>query len=123
MIKHIGLQVSEKDIEFFYITLFNGEISGSFVLERDLAMAIFNINKSVKVFHLKCEDIEFELFVNDNTSVETFHHVCLLRENAEEIYKKAVSGGYRTYVHRRGDSKTYFIKDKMNNTFELKMID
>ncbi len=120
MIKHIGLQVKEKDIEVFYKTLLNGKINGSFVLQQDLAIAIFNIKQSAKVVYLKCEDVEFELFVNNNTNPPTFQHVCLQRKDAEEIYKKAVSKGYRTYIHKKSDKETYFIKDKMNNIFELK---
>jgi hypothetical protein len=119
MIKHIGLQVEEKDIELFYKELFNGKINGSFVLQENLAMAIFNIKQSVKVVHIKCENVDFELFVNDNPSPSTFEHVCLQLKNAEEVYKKAAAKGYWTYIHKRGDKETYFIKDKMNNIFEL----
>jgi len=120
MIKHIGLQINEKDIILFYKTLLNGKINDSFVLHQDLSMAIFNIKKSVNVVHLKCEDVDFELFVNNNTSPPTYKHVCLQRKDAEDIYKKAVSKGYWTYIHKSGDKETYFIRDKMNNTFELK---
>jgi hypothetical protein len=120
MIKHIGLQVQERDIELFYKELLNGKITDSFVLEQDLAMAIFNIKQSVKVVHIKCEDVDFELFVNNNTNISTFQHVCLQLKNAEEVYKKAAAKGYWAYIHKRSDKETYFIKDKMNNIFELK---
>lgn len=120
MIKHIGLQVIEKDIEVFYKSLLKGKINGSFILEQDLAMAIFNIKKQVKVVHVICEDIDFELFVNDSTSLPTFQHVCLQLQNAHEVYKKAAAKGYWTYSHKRSDQETYFIKDNMNNIFELK---
>lgn len=120
MIKHIALQVTEKDIDYFYVTILGGKINQSFVLQQNLAKAIFNINQSAKVVHLECEDIEFELFVTDKNNTLTFQHICFQRTDADEIYKKALAKGYWTYIHKRNGKETYFIRDKMDNIFELK---
>ena len=118
--KHIGLQVSEKDINLFYKNILNGKINQSFVLKQYLANTIFNIKKSVKVIHVECEDVEFELFVHDNTCLDTFQHICLQRKDAREIYNNALVNGYWTYIHIRNNKETYFIRDNSNNIFELK---
>lgn len=118
-LKHIGLQVAEKDVTSFYIDLLDFKILRSFSLSEDDAYNIFKIRKSVKVLYGTCGETDLELFVLDKSSTQTFSHLCIGIEQANTIVEKANKKGYRTYIR---NNQTFFIADSNNNIFEIKEI-
>lgn len=118
---HIALQVSEKDIQSFYIDVLEGEVTRTFELSREDASEIFNINKKVKVSQVSCEGIDFELFVDSKHLSPTFALVCFQSLHAKEFFEKAKLNGYHTYVRNNNSSATYFLSDTNSNLFEIKM--
>ena len=117
---HIALNVSERDVQSFYIDVLKGEITRTFELSQEDSSEIFNINKKVEVSQVSCEGIELELFIGDKSRLPTFAHVCFQSLQAEEIFEKANLNGYHTYVRNNNSSPTYFVSDTNSNLFEIK---
>ncbi len=118
-LQHIGLQVSEKDVNSFYLDVFHGKIERRFELSKEVSSEIFNADKNVKVVHVSCQGIDFELFIDDDPLLLTFAHVCFYSERVKKIMERATQKGYRTYV-RSNSPDTYFTSDSNNNLFEIK---
>ncbi len=116
---HIALHVNERDVNSFYLDVLHGEITGKFELSKEISSEIFKINKSVNVVQVSCEEIDFELFIDDDPQLPTFAHVCFLSAQAKKIMERANQNGYHTYV-RNNSSGTYFISDANSNLFEIK---
>jgi len=49
-----------------------------------------------------------------------FSHICLAYPDPENIYRKAVDRGYKTFVKKNPVKNTFFIWDQSGNLFELK---
>lgn len=124
MIKHIGIQIIDNDLINFYIKILKGKIKTSFNLYPELAKEIFSIEQTIEIYHMEIKEVEFELFIyNEARIYPSFQHICLQRIDAEEIYYNAVAGDYQAYIHQKNKSKeNYFIKDRMNNIFEIQNI-
>lgn len=120
-VTHIALQVSEKDVNSFYIDVLNGEVTQTFELSREDSSEIFKIDKKVKVSQLTCEGIDFELFVDGKPPLPTFAHVCFQSLQAKEIFERAKLNGFQTYVRNNNSSATYYVCDTNSNLFEIKM--
>lgn len=120
-IHHIGLQIIEKDIQSFYIEVFGCAILRTFTLSGEEAFSIFNLKKEVKIVYTQCENIELELFVDDNLKNPTFNHVCIHSDRVTEIINNAEKKGYSVHIREKQDkTKTYFVCDSNNNIFEIK---
>lgn len=64
----------------------------------------------------------FEIFISASKEKKVFSHVCFAYRNAEITYKKAIELGYKTFIKKNPNSKTYFIWDRSGNMFEIKEI-
>mgnify|MGYP006281328361 CR=1 FL=1 len=121
-LKHVGLTVVKDDIQNFYIDILGFRAEGEFQLNYELSESIFNIKNDIEVRYLVNNEVTLELFIFPNpVQHQYFQHLCFQMENCEEIYEKALEKNYWSF--RRTNSKnqsTYFIKDNMNNLFELK---
>lgn len=120
MLKHIALEISEKDIRDFYIDILGGEIVNQFVLNKEIAKEIFNIHEAVKVYRFSLKNLEFELFVHKYFNRNTLSHTCIEMEDASNIFKRAYKKNYWVHLRKSGSNNTYFIKDNNGNLFELK---
>ncbi len=120
MLKHIALEIWEKDIQEFYIEILGGKIINQFVLDGEVTKEIFNINEPVNVYCISMKNIEFELFVHEYLNRNTFRHTCIEMENANDIFDLASKKNYWVHLRKSGSNKTYFIKDKNGNLFEFK---
>ena len=118
---HIALHVNEKDINSFYLDVLHGKIEKTFELSREVASEIFNVDKNVTVINFSVENIDFELFLDDDPPLQTFAHVCFYSERATKIMERAIQKGYRTYSRKTSLAETYFIRDINNNLFEIKI--
>ncbi len=120
-IHHIGLQVIEEDISSFYINVLGCIVLREFTLSKDDAYPIFGIRKEVDIFYTKCGNIDLELFVDKNSKVPTFNHVCIHDDDVEETVKKAQTAGFGVFIREKDDrTKTYFVSDSNHNIFEMK---
>jgi len=122
LLKHIGLQVNENDVELFYKKILNFQINRTFDLSENIANEIFEQKEAVKVICGNCEGLEFELFVSKTITPPTFNHICIHTENASKIFEQAKQSGFTTCVRQTNETKTFFIKDSNFNMFEIKII-
>ena len=122
MIKHIALEVKEKDIKDFYINILKGEMKYQFKLDKKDANQIFNIEHPTNVCYLSFGKFDLELFVKPNKSEKTFNHICIEIEKAQDIFHEAIKRNYWNYLRKNDKTETYFIKDNNENLFELKNI-
>ena len=118
--KHIGLEIDESDLEDFYRDLLNLEIIGSGRIEKEMAEKLFGIPQSVDVRYAKGDGYELELFICQNRLSPNFRHLCIHTDRAGNIYDLSLKKGYHAVIHENRDRKSYFIKDRNGNTFELK---
>jgi hypothetical protein len=114
-VKHIGLQVSENDIQSFYVQILGFTIRGNFHLLEQEAYELFGIKKTVEIVYGRCGELDLELFIADGIQ-KSFSHLCLSSNKASEMYQKAVESGYNCTIRK----ETYFIRDTNTNVFELK---
>jgi len=119
-IKHIGLQVNENDVKFFYKEILHFDTARTFDLTLENATNIFGIPKETKVLAGKCPEMELELFIHEKASVTTFNHVCFQTIRMAEIIEKAKINGYKTFV--LSGSGTLFLFDSSQNIFEIKQL-
>lgn len=118
---HIGLQVNDKDIERFYLTILHGTIIQQFELLQDLSECIFEKNEKTMVYHILCQGVYLELFTNNTPIEKSYSHVCLHVQQAKEIAEAAINNGFHMLLRESKDkTTTYFIRDSNNNLFELK---
>lgn len=119
---HIGLQINEFDLNDFYVDVLGGKIENSFTLNSADTQLIFGLNEEIKAYFVSWEGLMFELFVRDKILEKSCSHSCLISKNATTIANKAVEKGYSLYIRKKYEKDTYFIKDKTNNLFEIKIL-
>lgn len=119
-IKHIGLQVNEKDVKNFYGDILGFEAERSFYLSKEETNDIFQYEAETKIIFGKCKGMEVELFVHNATLNPCFSHICFFAQDAKEIAAKAAAKGYRTFIRRKNDKETFFISDGNRQVFEIK---
>lgn len=120
MIKHVGLQVIEKDVDGFYSDILHFKIERVFALTEKETLEIFNMANGAKIYFGNCDGMELELFISDSLTSPTFGHVCFQTAEAPELAEKARKKGYRVFIRDNGKSETYFISDANHNLFEIK---
>lgn len=120
MLKHVGLQIIENDLEHFYVNLLGGNVEHRFTIPGKVINPIFHVNQEIDVCYINLDDLTFELFIQPGELQENFFHICLQLKNAKMIYQKAVKAGYNTYLRQTEKGKTFFIRDRNQNLFELK---
>lgn len=116
-IRHIGLHVTENDVDLFYKALFDFEIERIFTLTRDNAFCIFGMPIETTVLVGKCPELELELFLQKRTTNESFNHICFSTVRLTQITAKAKRNGFNYTV--RQPSGTVFLRDSNSNIFEL----
>lgn len=120
MLKHVGLQITNSDLKDFYITLLNGKIIREFSIDKETANNIFQINHMVDAYLILVEDFTLELFVHEINQNCKFNHICFETASPGDLMDRAKKMGYWTWVRSTERGKTYFIKDTVENTFEIK---
>lgn len=120
-LEHVALNITDqKEIEGFYCDIFGMSEIRHFILNKNLAMEIFGIEKETTVYQLKKNEIFLEIFLIPERFENGFSHLCISISNREEIANKADQNGYSCMRLKRGNSDMIFIKDKSGNIFELK---
>ena len=120
-LEHIALTiVDQADIESFYQNILGTSVISNFVLEKDLARQIFEINRDTPVFLMKNDNLLLELFISPERNQQDFKHICISIENRKELAEKAIQDGYECIQLRREKSELIFIKDRSGNIFEIK---
>ncbi|MEA3316643.1 MAG: VOC family protein [Bacteroidota bacterium] len=120
-LEHIALTISDSDeIENFYRDILEMELEKSFVLNKDLANKIFNINNDISVFLMKKDNLLLELFVAKTDDKKSFNHVCISVNNRKMLFEKAQKKSYKCIKIERDKSDLIFVNDKSGNAFEIK---
>jgi hypothetical protein len=120
-INHIGLQINEKDLNF-YFEILNCTKVKSFILTNHEALTIFNIDAPVKVIYVMLEDLKLELSLTNIDKKSSFNHICIQSIHAEDIAINAKFKGYKTFTKINEVNSTFFIHDSSNNIFEIKYL-
>lgn len=120
-LEHIALSVSDyKEIEKFYTNVLGMKQIKNFVLRKELAANIFEINEEITVFLLQKDRVVFEIFITTGYRKKAFDHVCISIKNREKFITKALLNGYKVIRIERELFDLIFIKDKDENIFEIK---
>jgi hypothetical protein len=119
---HAGLTVAEEDIQKFYVEVLGFKKEENFQLNEELADSIFQVKDAIDVQYMNKDDLTLELFIfPELKGNKDFRHLCLKMDDCGEIYKKAKEANYWTFRRTKSNNQsTYFIKDQMDNLFELK---
>ena len=122
-LNHIGLNIqSKEEIVDFYTNILGFQFEYQFDLPSELGENIFGVNKKLKVFLYKKEDILLELFVHTTNPNMGFSHICFEMKDRESIAAKCEKNGYDlTRIKRNDKADILFVKDKAGNIFELKI--
>ncbi len=121
-LNHVGLNVqSEGEIVDFYQNILGFHLEYQFDLPAEMCDKIFGVNKQIKVYSYKRDDIFLELFVYPVKPLKGFLHTCLELEDRESIATKCEQSSYQVIRIERVDRPDIlFVKDKAGNIFELK---
>jgi len=120
IIKHIGLQVIEKDIKPFYIDVMGFKQIRSFNLCDKESNEIFGIKKNVSILYGTSSGLDFELFVDNDPQKPSFNHVCIQTDDVSQMAIIAKERGYKVFKRKGHKSETIFINDSNRNVFEVK---
>lgn len=122
-LQHIALNIVDiEEIKNFFIDILGMKAIKNFVLKKDLAQKIFNINQGTAVYVLQKSDLFLELFISNERFTQGFNHLCISIKNREELINKSKNANYEDIRIQREFSDLIFIKDKSGNIFEIKEI-
>ncbi|MEA3495068.1 MAG: VOC family protein [Bacteroidota bacterium] len=122
-LQHIAFSVSNIDeVEKFYADILEMKKLKSFVLKKELAHKIFNINEDTAVFLMGKEELTFEIFVSNQKVEKGFAHICISVKDREKLIEKVEAQKYECIRIERDNFDLIFIKDKNGNIFEIKEI-
>ncbi len=122
-LEHIALTISNiEEVKNFYVDILEMKELKNFVLKKELAQNIFNINKDTSAFFLQKDDVFLEIFVSDEKLKQGFNHICISVKDRENLVEKSETQNYKCIRIEREFSDLIFIKDKSGNVFEVKEI-
>ncbi len=122
-LNHVGLNIQGKEeLLDFYQNILGFHSEYQFELPAEMCDKIFGVNKQLKVYSYKRDDIFLELFVYPVKPLKSFSHICLELEDRESIATKCEQSKYQVIRIKRIDRPDIlFVKDKAGNVFELKL--
>jgi len=122
-LNHVGLNIQkEEELIDFYQNVLDFHFEYQFVMPLELADCVFGVKKQLKAFLYKKEDILLELFVHPVNMIPNLAHICIEMNDRESIAAKCEQSGYPVIRIKRNDKNDLlFIKDKVGNSFELKI--
>lgn len=122
-LQHIALNIVDiEEIKNFFIDILGMKAIKNFVLKKDLAQKIFNINQDTAVYVLQKSDLFLELFISNERFTQGFNHLCISINKREELINKSKNANYEHIRIQREFSDLILIKDKSGNIFEIKEI-
>ena len=121
-LKHVGLNIQRKEeLVDFYQNILGFQFEYQFDMSAELCDDIFGVNKQLKVFLYKREDILLELFVHSVNHGKSFSHICFAVKDRERIATKCEQSRYQVIRIKRIDRPDIlFVEDKAGDVFELK---
>jgi len=121
-LNHIGLNIqSEEEIVNFYQNILGFHFEHQFDMPVELGNNIFGVNKQLKVFLYKKENILLELFVHSANRGNSCSHICFKIKDRDSIATKCEESNYQVIrIKRIEKADILFVKDKAGNIFELK---
>ena len=134
-ILHVGLACrSEVESDRFYQDLLGLSKQDPKTLSRDLAHAIFGVDRELTMINYVGDDVHFEIFITD-TAGDTARdaagdtprvpsgpiaHTCLAVDDLEEFLTRCRALDVEVARIPRGNYTVTFIKDYAGNLFEVK---
>ena len=134
-ILHVGLACrSEAESDRFYQDLLGLSKQEPKTLSRDLAHAIFGVDRQLIMINYVGDDVRFEIFITDTaggtaggTPGDTprvpsgpIAHTCLAVDDLEEFLTRCRALDVEVARIPRGNYTVTFIKDYAGNLFEVK---
>lgn len=120
---HTGLAASsEKNADDFYSAILGLEKSSPKNLDRDLSLAIFNIDCELLLLHYQSGTTDFEIIIYQGYSAPKIQiaHSCIQVNSKESIVKKCRGAGLKVIEVPKGSGVITFVSDYDGNLFELK---
>ena len=124
-IEHVAVASnSEVNSDNFYMNLLKLQKVKSFTVSKDLMTQFFGVNNDQQIIRYSNEVTSIEVFITNNNdkSLDTFTHTCIIVEDRDKLVDDAKNMGYQVIqVPREGSNNYYlFIKDDFGNLFEIK---
>ena len=134
-ILHVGLACrSEAESDRFYQDLLGLSKQDPKTLSRDLAHAIFGVDRELTMINYVGDDVRFEIFITDtpgDTASDTpgntpcdpsgpITHTCLAIDDLEALLTRCRALAVEVARIPRGNYTVTFIKDYAGNLFEVK---
>ena len=134
-ILHVGLACRyEVEYDRFYQGLLGLSKQDPKTLSRDLAHAIFGVDRELTMINYVGDDVHFEIFITDtagdtarDTAGDTprvpsgpIAHTCLAVDDLEEFLTRCHALDVEVARIPRGNYTVTFIKDYAGNLFEVK---
>lgn len=124
-LEHIAVASnSEVNSDKFYMNLLKLKKVKSFTVSKDLMTQFFGVNRDQQIVRYSNEKLDIEVFIiNENEkSLDTFTHACIIVEERDKLVDDAKNLGFQVIkVPREGSTNYYlFIKDDFGNLFEIK---
>ena len=121
-LNHVGLNIqSEEEIVNFYQNILGFHFEHQFDMPAELGNNIFGVNKQLKVYLYKKENILLELFVHSVNPGNSYSHIGFEVKDRESIATKCEESNYQVIrIKRIEKADILFVKDKAGNYFELK---
>lgn len=121
MLNHIGISISDpSEINTFYQEILEMKLVKQFTLNSDLSKQIFQINKETNVFLMQKDNLILEIFINENSALKQYNHICVNVYSRSKLIKKAKEDHYTCTIIPRKKHDLVFIEDKTGNVFEIK---
>jgi len=130
-ILHVGLACrSEAESDRFYQDLLGLSKQEPKTLSRDLANAVFGVDRQLIMINYVGDDVRFEIFITD-TAGDTARkipgdpsgpiaHTCLAVDDLEDFLTRCRALDVEVARIPRGNYTVTFIKDYAGNLFEVK---
>lgn len=119
MEKQVVLTTTQNDIQEFYVGILGGKITRHFNLSEKETEKILNVPQNNEAYELELQNLQLELLPYEVFEQDSLQHFCFHLANASEAYSKAIKKHYSAHLRIKDGKKTYYIKDRNNNLFEI----
>jgi catechol 2,3-dioxygenase-like lactoylglutathione lyase family enzyme len=122
-LRHVALVYStEQNADRFLINVLELKKSNPKKLSRELAQAIFNLDRELGMINYTNDSLQVEVFIDDTHLGKTrpVEHVCFEVDDLQAFLERCRREDVPVSRIPRGDYFLIFVRDADNNLFEIK---
>lgn len=122
-LRHVALVYgSEQNADRFLVDVLRLAKSEPKVLSRELARAIFDLDREVRMINYTGDSLQIEVFIDSAYSarIARIEHLCLEVEDLAACLDRCIRAGIAVRRVPKGDHCVTFVRDADQNLFEIK---